>query len=136
VAAARVSASQETSQPTAEIAAQASPPSVDSPATGPPGAFTAPGTDATVSQSLQARADEDRRMAAADLAGTGAEDLITHLLTGYHVVLPGNPRLVIRVAATWAMLRAVARVQPEDAPRGQPTPQRPARAHPRLRSRV
>jgi len=35
--------------------------------------------------------------------------LITHLLTNYSSILPGNPRLIIRVASAWAMLRAVAR---------------------------
>jgi len=37
------------------------------------------------------------------------ELLVTHLLTDYHEILPGNPRLIIRVASTWAMLRAVGR---------------------------
>lgn len=32
-----------------------------------------------------------------------------HLLTGFAGILPGNPRLIIRVASAWAMLRAVAR---------------------------
>ncbi len=35
--------------------------------------------------------------------------MITHLLTDYPAILPRNPRLIIRVASAWAMLRAVAR---------------------------
>jgi hypothetical protein len=34
--------------------------------------------------------------------------LVTHLLTKYSAILPGNPRLIIRVATAWAMLRVVA----------------------------
>jgi WD40 repeat protein len=34
--------------------------------------------------------------------------LVTHLLTKYSAILPDNPRLIIRVATAWAMLRAVA----------------------------
>jgi hypothetical protein len=47
--------------------------------------------------------------AARDDLGPNAQLLITHLLTNYHTILPRNPRLIIRVATAWAMLRAVAR---------------------------
>jgi hypothetical protein len=40
--------------------------------------------------------------------GVNAALLVTHLLTNYSAILPGNPRLIIRVASAWAMLRAVA----------------------------
>ena len=40
--------------------------------------------------------------------GVNAALLVTHLLTKYSAILPGNPRLIIRVATAWAMLRAVA----------------------------
>lgn len=55
-------------------------------------------------------ADDKRatRQAQDDL-GVNAELLITHLLTNYSQILPRNPRLIIRVASAWAMLRAVAR---------------------------
>ena len=46
---------------------------------------------------------------ARDDLGVNAELLVTHLLTDYAEILPGNPRLIIRVASAWAMLRAVAR---------------------------
>lgn len=45
--------------------------------------------------------------AQADL-GAYAQLLVTHLLTNYAEILPGNPRLIIRIATAWAMLRAVA----------------------------
>lgn len=47
--------------------------------------------------------------AASDDLGSGAQLLVHHLLTGYAAILPGNPRLIIRVASAWAMLRAVGR---------------------------
>jgi hypothetical protein len=40
--------------------------------------------------------------------GVNAALLVTHLLTKYSAILPSNPRLIIRVATAWAMLRAVA----------------------------
>jgi WD40 repeat protein len=71
---------------------------------GPP-ASTA---DETTTGRLIERAGADARAAQSDL-GTNASLLITHLLTNYSSILPRNPRLIIRVASAWAMLRAVAR---------------------------
>ncbi|MEU6021856.1 P-loop NTPase fold protein [Micromonospora sp. NPDC047134] len=60
----------------------------------------------------QRRRDErmiaDTKAAQSDLS-INAQLLVTHLLTNYGTILPNNPRLIIRVAAAWAMLRAVAR---------------------------
>jgi WD40 repeat protein len=52
---------------------------------------------------------EPRRVGVAESdLGVNAALLVTHLLTKYSAILPGNPRLTIRVATAWAMLRAVA----------------------------
>jgi len=52
---------------------------------------------------------EPRRVGVAESdLGVNAALLVTHLLTRYSAILPGNPRLIIRVASAWAMLRAVA----------------------------
>lgn len=69
----------------------------------------APATDpAEVERRQQERIIADTRAARDDL-GVEAKWLITHLLTNYAHILPNNPRLIIRVASAWAMLRAVAR---------------------------
>jgi WD40 repeat protein len=55
------------------------------------------------------RAVAEPRVAVAESdLGVDAALLVTHLLTKYSAILPGNPRLIIRVATAWAMLRAVA----------------------------
>lgn len=77
--------------------------------TTPSSAVTTPApASAQSGDQSEVRARADVRSAETDL-GVGSQLLVTHLLTDYHDILPGNPRLIIRVAASWAMLRAVAR---------------------------
>lgn len=74
------------------------PPGIAS-ATGPATPASGPLPDSQSSGAMAARAD----------LGANAPLLINHLLTRYHPILPPNPRLIIRVATSWAMLRAVGR---------------------------
>jgi WD40 repeat protein len=55
----------------------------------------------------KAAVDQARIGIAESDLGVNAALLVTHLLTKYSGILPGNPRLIIRVATAWAMLRAV-----------------------------
>lgn len=81
---------------------------VPTPTASPPTTVGVPPSSAVDHRRQTERASADSQAARSDL-GVNAQLLITHLLTNYPEILPGNPRLIIRVASAWAMLRAVAR---------------------------
>jgi hypothetical protein len=86
----------------------------------PEAASQPPPSDAENNRRRDAERAAVHTQAARSDLGVNAQLLITHLLTDFSTVLPGNPRLIIRVASAWAMLRAVARsldleVEPEPA---------------------
>ena len=72
------------------------------------GRDTATKTSGTIPEAPDDEASAAAARSAKDDLGLNAQLLVTHLLTDYAEILPGNPRLIIRVASAWAMLRAVA----------------------------